>query len=169
MRWRALACALALVVAGCRSVPEGGEATPQVRRELLALPVVGGGRLPPARLQGKVVLVSFFATWCFPCLVELPTLEALQREYGPQGLQVVSVGMDLEGERVLGPFVELYRLPYPVVVADERMREGRSAFGLIPALPTTFLLDREGQVAVAWQGTASAEALTEAVQKLLKR
>lgn len=166
-----LACALVLAVAGCRSVPEasGGAGVAALRRELLALPVVGGGRLAPEQLRGKVVLVSFLATWCFPCLVELPTLEALQREYGPRGLQVVSVGMDLEGERVLGPFAELYRLPYPVVVADERVREGQSAFGLIPALPTTFLLDREGQVAAAWQGTASPDALTEAVQRLLER
>jgi thiol-disulfide isomerase/thioredoxin len=166
----ALGCALVLLLAGCGSVPEQPEASgpsPYVRS--LLLPAVGPTPYEWRRLKGSVVMVAFFATWCFPCLAELPTLEALQKEHGPQGFQVVLVGLDLEGERVLTPFAEQYALNFPVLVSNEDMQQGRSAFGLIPALPTTFLLDREGRVAGAWKGMASHEDMSKAVQTLLRR
>jgi len=172
MRRTALAwgCAVVLALAGCRTVPEEtGPGPSAYLRELMMLPSVGPTPHDWRRLPGRVVLVSFFATWCFPCLAELPTLEALQKEYGPQGFQVVLVGLDLEGTRVLEPFADQYALNFPVLVSDERMQRGRSAFGLIPALPSTFLLDKEGRVAGAWKGMAGHEDLSRVVEKLLRR
>ena len=163
-----LGCALVLTLAGCRRVPEQPEGPSPYLGSLL-LPAVGPTPYEWRRLNGSVVMVAFFATWCFPCLAELPTLEALQKEHGPQGFQVVLVGLDLEGERVLGPFAEQYALNFPVLVSTEDMQQGRSAFGLIPALPATFLLDREGRVAGAWKGMASHEDMSKAVQTLLRR
>jgi len=167
----ALGCAVVLALAGCRTVPEGRQAGtgPSEYLRALRLPAVGPTPYEWRRLSGQVVLVSFFATWCFPCLAELPTLEALQKEHGPQGFQVLLVGMDLEGPRVLQPFAEQYALNFPVLVSDEGMQQGRSAFGLIPALPSTFLLDKEGRVAGAWQGMAGHEDMSRAVRKLLRR
>jgi thiol-disulfide isomerase/thioredoxin len=173
MRRTALAvgCALVLALAGCRTVPEepgrGAGVSPYLRA--LALPSVGPTPLDWNRLPGRVVMVSFFATWCFLCLAELPTPEALQKEYGPQGFQVVLVGLDLDGTKVLEPFAEQYALNFPVLVSDENMQQGRSAFGLIPALPCTFLLDKEGQVAGAWKGMAGYSDVSRAVEKLLRR
>ncbi|HYO54108.1 TlpA disulfide reductase family protein [Archangium sp.] len=173
MRRAALAvgCAVVLALAGCRRVPEepgrGSGPSPYLRS--LVLPSVGPTPYDWRRLPGRVVLVSFFATWCFPCLAELPTLEALQKEYGSQGFQVVLVGLDLEGTRVLEPFADQYALNFPVLVSDEHTQQGRSAFGLIPSLPTTFLLDKEGQVAGAWQGVAGHADVARAVEKLLRR
>jgi thiol-disulfide isomerase/thioredoxin len=165
----ALACAVVLSMAACRSTPEVVEAPGSGFLGALALPSVGPRRLNPAELPGKVVLVSFMATWCFPCLVEIPTLEALQRDYGPRGFQVVAVGMDLEGERVLAPFVEHYGLNYPVLLADERMILGQSVFGPIREMPTTVILDRQGRAVAAWHGVAGHEAAAEAIEKTLKR
>jgi thiol-disulfide isomerase/thioredoxin len=169
---RALACAAVLALAGCRSAPE---ARPEVvlddaafLRQLRSLPAVGPA-VQGVRLTGNVVLVSFFATWCFPCIAELPTLQALQRDHGPRGFQVVGVGMDLEGQKVLEPFAYQMELNYPVLLADQRMLDGQSAFGPIRALPTSFLLDREGRALGAWQGVAPHEALSEAIEKALKR
>jgi thiol-disulfide isomerase/thioredoxin len=167
--WRALACALLLGLAACRSAPKAVEAPNDGFLRALALPAVGAQRIGPAELSGQVVLVSFFATWCFPCMAEIPMLEALQREYGPRGFRVVAVGMDLEGARVLAPFAEHYGLNYPVLVADERIRSGQSAFGPIGALPTAFILDREGRAVGAWQGVAGHEALARAIEKVLGR
>lgn len=164
----ALGWAGVLAMAGCRTVPEAEPGPSPYLRELV-LPSVGPTPYAWRQLSGRVVMVSFFATWCFPCLAELPTLEALQKEYGPQGFQVVLVGLDLEGERVLGPFADQYALNFPVLVSNERLQQGRSAFGLIPALPTTFLLDREGRVAGAWKGMAGHEDVSQAVRKLLRR
>lgn len=170
MRGAALACAALLALAGCRSAPEARPLDDAAfQRELLALRAVGPAAELGRTLPGNVVLVSFFATWCFPCVAELPTLQALQREYGARGFRLVGVGMDLEGEKVLEPFAYSMELNYPVLLADERMREGRSAFGAIRALPTTFLLDREGRVLGAWQGMAPHEAVAQAIEKALAR
>jgi thiol-disulfide isomerase/thioredoxin len=166
---RALVCALVLGLAGCRSTPEAVEAPGSGFLGALALPTVGAQRLGPAELSGQVVLVSFFATWCFPCVAEIPTLEALQRDYGPRGFRVVAVGMDLEGARVLEPFAEHYQLNYPVLVADERIIAGQSVFGPIRALPTTVILDREGRAVAAWQGVAGHEDVSKAIEKQLGR
>jgi thiol-disulfide isomerase/thioredoxin len=166
---RVLACALLLGLAACRSTPEFVEAPGGGFLAALALPAVGQRPLAPADLSGQVVLVSFFATWCFPCMAEIPTLQALQRDYGPRGLRVVAVGMDLEGAKVLGPFVEHYGLNYPVLLADERIIAGQSVFGPIRALPTTVILDREGRAVAAWQGVGGHEDVAKAIEKTLGR
>lgn len=173
MRRGALAavCAVALGLAGCSHLPMQPESPPGPSPYLraLLLPSVGPTPYDWRRLTGRVVLVSFFATWSFPSLTELPVFSALQQEYGARDFQVVLVGLEVQGARMLEPFAQEYALPYPVLVSDERMQKGGSAFGLIPALPATFLLDREGQVAGAWQGTAGHAALAKAVETLLKR
>jgi thiol-disulfide isomerase/thioredoxin len=137
--------------------------------DALALPSVGPTPYDFRRLSGKVVLVSFFATWCFPCLAEMPTLEALQKEYGAKGFQVVAVGMDLDEAKVLAPFADNYALRYPVLVSDESMRAGESAFGPIRALPSTVLLDKRGRAVAAWQGVEGHTEVAKAIEKLLKQ
>ncbi|WP_367303411.1 TlpA family protein disulfide reductase [Corallococcus exiguus] len=173
VRRRALLCAVALgaltltgSVAGCR---HGGpvDAGPAFYRALW-LPSVGPTRYDPRQLTGKVVLVSFMATWCFPCLADQPSLKHLQETYGPQGFQVVAVGMDIDEGRVLGPFANHYAFPYPVLLSDERMRAGESAFGRIRALPSTVLLDRHGRAVAAWQGIEGQADVAKAIEKLLK-
>lgn len=172
---RVLACAVLLALAGCRSTPEASRAgAPRFddaafQRDLLMLRPVGPAAELARTIPGNVVLVSFFATWCFPCLAEVPTLQALQRDYGDQGVRVVAVGMDLEGAKVLEPFAYTMEVNYPVLIADERISEGRSAFGPIRELPTTFVLDRDGKALGAWQGVAPHKAVAEAIERALKR
>ncbi|SEK82077.1 Thiol-disulfide isomerase or thioredoxin [Stigmatella aurantiaca] len=166
---RALTCALLLALGACRSTPSPVEAPGNGFLNALVLPAVGPVPYRPRALSGKVVLVSFFATWCFPCVAEVPTLQALQRDHGPAGLQVVAVGMDLEGRRVLGPYADQAALNYPMLLADEYLRSGRSAFGHIGALPMTVLLDRDGRAVSAWQGMSAHGELEKTLRKLLKR
>jgi peroxiredoxin len=156
---------LALLLGACAS---SEPQAPPRRGHLQAL-----AQLPPmnavsAPLQGHVVLVAFVATWCMPCLAQLPGLSKLQRELGPRGLSTVAVGMDLEGEEVLAPFADYHALPYPLVAADERVHAGDSPFGKVGALPTFFLLDRRGEVVAAWEGMAAQSALEKTVREALK-
>jgi thiol-disulfide isomerase/thioredoxin len=169
VRRAVLACVVLGALAGCKSAPEAVEAPGAGFLGALELPAVGPRQQAAVELSGRVVLVNFMATWCFPCVAELPTLEALQREYGPQGFQVVAVGMDLEGAKVLAPFAEHYELRFPVLVADERIRSGQSPFGPIGALPTSFILDRQGRAVGAWQGVAGHEDVAKAIEKVLGR
>ncbi len=130
---------------------------------------MGPAPFDPRTLRGKVVLVSFFATWCFPCLAELPVLEKLQREHAQKGFTVVMVGMDLEGAKVLRPFAEEYALPYPMLVADDWLRSGQSAFGQVRALPTVVLFNRDGEVVIAYQGVAAPAKLLSLVDREVAR
>ncbi|WP_224248186.1 TlpA disulfide reductase family protein [Hyalangium gracile] len=163
-----LTAVLMLSLAGCKSTPEAVEAPGDGFLGALVLPAVGPQRMAARELSGRVVLVNFLATWCFPCVAELPSLEALQRDYGPQGFQVVGVGMDLEGEKVLAPFADHYELRFPVLIADEHIRSGQSPFGMIGALPTSVILDRQGRAVAAWQGVAGHEVMARAIEKTLR-
>lgn len=121
-----------------------------------------------AALRGEVVLVYFFSTWCFPCLVEMKTLTTLQQENESKGFHVVAVGMDLEGAKVLKPFAESAQAPYPILIADDTVRRGESPYGLIRSLPTSYLLDRQGHVAAAYEGPADPTALQSLVGELVR-
>lgn len=159
---------LLVLLGGCRSTPEpiGPKRLTPFKGSLTHLQLVGPTPMPA--LRERVVLVNFLATWCFPCLVELPALEGLQKKYAERGFTVVAVGMDLEGAKVLRPFADHYRLPFPVLVATEEMTRGESPYGVIPALPTSFLLDRDGEVKIAWAGVAKPEEIADQIEKALR-
>lgn len=144
-------------------------ADPDVKKlPLLDLPWVGPERYEPSMLQGRVVLLHFTATWCFPCLSELPSLEALQKKYGARGFQVIAIGMDIEEKKVLEPFAYHYRMPFPILVADDRYRNGETRFGRIISLPAYALYGKDGVAVAAWQGPAPFDKLEEAVLSALR-
>jgi peroxiredoxin len=165
--WLIGIAALLLALAACPGAQQ--RPSPQRRGPYdLALPTARGDFYSLEQARGKVLLVYFLATWCFPCNVEIPVLESLQRDFGPQGFQVVGVGMDLERRQVLEPFAESYGLGFPLLIADNEVRAGRSAFGEITQLPTTFVLDRQGKVAAAYTGPANPKGLRELVADLVE-
>ncbi|MGI5862747.1 MAG: TlpA family protein disulfide reductase [Myxococcales bacterium] len=160
-----VALALAAACPAAKPTPTSARRSPYE----VGLPTAQGDFYSLEQLRGRVALITFFATWCFPCMLEVPNFEALQRDFGDRGFQVVGVGMDLEGRRVLEPFVESYGVNYPVLVADDQVRAGRSPFGAIKQLPTTYLLDREGKVAAAYTGPANPQGLRELVARLVEQ
>jgi len=112
-----------------------------------------------ARLKGKVVLLNFWATWCAPCVYELPTLDKLQGELGGEKFEVVAVSVDLRGMAKVGPFWQEKGYKHLAIRLDQRGTMMR-AFGT-RGLPTTFLVDHEGNVVGYLEGHAdwaSAEA-----------
>ena len=160
----ALLLAAAVAIAGCAHAPKGPPGA-ELQAALAELPEINQA---PRQLRGRPVLVQFFATWCFPCLAAFPALGEIARKDAPRGLEVIAVGMDLEGASVLGPFVAHYQPEFPVLAADEDLREGRTAFGHLAELPITFVLDAQGNVSTAFSGVATAEQLQERVEPVLK-
>jgi thiol-disulfide isomerase/thioredoxin len=114
-----------------------------------------------------VVLVNFFATWCFPCIGVLGLLQQFQSKYGDRGFVVLAVGMDLEGPEVLEPFVTQYQLFFPVLVADERMRRGETPIGPITSLPRTVLFGKDGRLIAAFAGVPVPGELEELIARSL--
>jgi len=105
------------------------------------LPSLAGGEVDLASHRGKVVLLNFWATWCPPCVAEMPSLERLHRALGPEGLAVVTVSTD-EDEEVLREFVAELGLTLPVLL-DPGGRVAAGAYRTT-GYPETFVLDRSG-------------------------
>lgn len=99
-------------------------------------------------LRGKVVYLDFWASWCGPCRVSFPLLDELRRDLGPQGFEVLAVGVD-EFEKDAIRFVREFPVSYPVVLDATGETPGR--YGIL-GMPTGFLLDRKGVIRLMHQG-----------------
>ncbi len=156
--------ALALSL-GCAHAPP----SPDVDPHELSLPDLQGRPVSLAGFSGKVLLVNFFATWCFPCLGEIPLLVELQTKCGADGLQVVGIGLDREAEVVLQPFADFYHLNYPVLVGADRFADPGLPLGPVHTLPTTVLISRDGKVLARWEGMLPRPALDALVDRALRK
>ncbi len=105
-----------------------------------------------AAFQGRVVLLNFWATWCAPCIREMPSLDRLQAKLKGEGLVVVAVSEDFAGLDLVGPFFERLKLENLAIFLDSDGALSK-AFG-IAGLPTTLLIDREGRVVGGLEGPA---------------
>jgi len=91
--------------------------------------------------KGKVVLLNFWATWCGPCRVEMPSMEVLYQEFKKDGFEVLAISSDHQGSIITRPFVEAQALTFPILHdADYRV----SGIYGIRTLPMSYLVDRQG-------------------------
>jgi thiol-disulfide isomerase/thioredoxin len=105
-----------------------------------------------ADFEGRVVLLNFWATWCSPCIREMPALDNLQAALGDRGLSVIAVSIDGGGIEVIPPFAKRLGLRHMGLYHDAKGALFR-AFG-VSGLPTTFLIDRDGGIIGAYVGPA---------------
>ena len=115
--------------------------------------------------KGKVVLLDFWATWCGPCAMEIPWFVEMQRRQKDKGFAVLGVSMDDDGWNAVKPFVSSLGVNYRIVMGND---ETAQLYGGVDALPTTFLIDREGRIAAVHVGLASRKEIEDGVQQLLE-
>ena len=115
-------------------------------------------------LRGKAVLVNFWATWCEPCKIEMPSLVDLQKKYGPQGLQIVGVAMDDADDKEISTFAHKMGVNYMVLRGTEKVGD---LYGGIDRLPMTYYLDRSGKVVDETMGMAGEATLEDAIKRAL--
>lgn len=121
-----------------------------------------GQTLDPAEWKGKVVILNFWATWCTPCRYEIPELSELQKRF--QGsLQVVGLSVDDSPPAQVQDFVKKIGFDYPVAIASEKLQD---KFGGILALPTSFIINRQGRVVQKHTGLVSADYYTQEISYL---
>jgi len=115
--------------------------------------------------KGKVVILDFWATWCGPCRIEIPWFTDLERNKKDKGFEVLGVSMDDEGWETVKPFLSEVGVNYRVVMGNDSTAQ---AYGGVDALPTTFLIDRDGKIAAVHVGLANKKDIVDGVEKLLQ-
>ena len=114
--------------------------------------------------HGKVLILDFWATWCAPCRVEIPHFVELQKQYGDKGLTVIGVSLDEQGQEVVKKFVKRLGVNYAIVMGNEKVVE---AYGGIDAIPTTFVIDRQGRIVSPHMGYDDKKVFEKEIQSLL--
>ncbi len=146
--------------AGFARTDDAGEFGPLILRDL------DGSRTSLASLRGKVVVLNFWATWCKPCIEELPLLADLAERYGDRGLVVVAASVDDASSRSDIARVAA-ALPDSMKVWIGATLEDMERLELGMAVPVTVVLDRKGEVAERQRGSLTRGAIDKTIERLL--
>jgi thiol-disulfide isomerase/thioredoxin len=129
-------------------------------------PDVNDNMLAISAWRGKVLVINFWATWCAPCLQEIPEFMKLQAEYQDRGLQFVGVAID--EKQPVQAYLQKVGINYPVMVAgDAGIALSQQLGNVINAVPFTLMVNKSGQVVHRQPGELSNEQILEYVQPLL--
>lgn len=123
-----------------------------------------GHDVSSGQFKGKVVVVDFWATWCGPCVMEIPGYIEMQKKYGPGGLVIVGVSLDQKGPAHVKKFAVAKGMNYTIVMGDDVVVE---AFGGVEAIPTTFLINREGKIVHRKTGAMAHDEYEKLVKQAL--
>ena len=158
--------------AGCSSEPRAAKAASPVKPDKDRKPApeftlkdADGKTVHLEDYKGKVVLLDFFATWCGPCKIEIPWFMELERKNKDRGFSVLGVSMDDEGWEVVKPFLADLGVNYRVVIGNDATAQ---IYGGVDALPTTFLIDRNGKIAAVHIGLTSRKVFEDGIEQLLQ-
>ncbi len=116
-----------------------------------------------ADFRGKVVVLDFWATWCAPCVKEIPHFIELYKEYKEQDFMMLGVSVD-NGTRVVESFARKHQVNYPILMADSEVRQ---AYGGIPSIPTTFVIDKTGRIQRQYIGYRDKSVFEADIRALL--
>jgi peroxiredoxin len=129
---------------------------------------VDGNLVTSAQFKGKVVVLDFWATWCPPCKSEIPGYVGLQKKYAADGLVIVGISTDEDGPKrqaTVKDFMAAYRINYTIVMTDGDVE---NAFGGIDAIPTTFIIDRDGRIRFRKVGAMPEEEFEKQILAVLR-
>lgn len=122
---------------------------------------INGNKVNLKSYQGKWVVVNYWATWCPPCIVEMPELQSFHDEHVNKDAMVIGINTELIGKQQLRSFLEDYFITYPIVKSKPTQQ---SELGLIPGLPTTFLVTPEGEVVARQVGPVTRDMIEQFMQ-----
>jgi len=107
------------------------------------LPDLAGGKVSLTSLKGRVVVLDFWATWCGPCLKEIPDYAEFWHKNQGRGVEVIGVVFDSGEPQEIQDFVRENRIPYRQLLGDDKLQD---IFGANQGFPTTFVIDGQGTI-----------------------
>ena len=154
----AILLGLSLLLAACGAGPgDGGVRVGEVI-PAFELPALGGEEVSSSSYLGKPVVLNFWATWCGPCVKEIPTLKAIHRD---SPAHVVTIAIDAQGESIVRPFVEKHGIEYPVLIGDTELFRRFNGRGV----PYTLILDASLKVVTVHHGYVSLRSIERELRR----
>ncbi|MYJ55418.1 MAG: TlpA family protein disulfide reductase, partial [Rhodothermaceae bacterium] len=129
-----------------------------------ALKTLEGDSLQLSSLKGRTVLLNFWATWCTPCLQEMPMLAQLHREWEEHGVTVLGISLDYGDTEIITHYTNRLGIPYPILLGSDAVA---TAYRVI-ALPATYVIDVDGMITNHITGLVNMEELEATLKTQLK-
>jgi thiol-disulfide isomerase/thioredoxin len=161
----ALATALVLATAAALVAKPSKSGPPAVGEPVqIKFNAVNGGKVDLASMKGKVVLIDFWATWCGPCVAEIPNVTATYNKLHDKGFEIVGISLD-QNRAALTKFIKEKEMPWPQYFDGKGWEnEISTSFG-IRSIPAMWLIDKEGKLV----STNARRNLEAEVEKLLAK
>jgi cytochrome c biogenesis protein CcmG/thiol:disulfide interchange protein DsbE len=159
--------ALAAMLASCAREEKVETAPSEPRKAApdFALKDINGSTVKLSDYKGKVVLLNFWATWCAPCKVEIPWFIGFETQYKDRNFAVLGVSLDDDGWDSLKPYLNQHKMNYKVLLGNDDVSK---SYGDVDSLPTTFIIDRRGNIASTHMGLVSKNIYEDEIKKLLR-
>ena len=163
---RFAACLLVLAVCIACNPPEQEALTGVPVRPApdFTLKTLEGDSLQLSALNGRTVLLNFWATWCTPCLQEMPLLAQLHRKWEARGVTVLGISLDYGDTEIITHYTNRLGIPYPILLGSDAVA---TAYKVI-ALPATYVIDADGMITNHITGLVNIEELEAALNSQLK-
>lgn len=131
-----------------------------------SLPDVHGQRRHTSEWQGKILIINFWATWCPPCVKEMPLFVQMQEKYGAQGVQFIGIGIDRV--EAIEAFIKRMEVNYPILIGEqEAVAVSESLGNAQGGLPFTVIVDRTGRITQHQLGEVKEKYLEAVITELL--
>jgi len=170
--WAVVALAALLIWTGLPGVfvvsaaePAVCDPNPKPANFNFTLKDMNGKPVKLSSFKGRVVLLDFWATWCGPCKLEIPGFVKLETKYHDKGLSVIGVSVD-DKAPLLPPFAKQFKMNYPVLVGLGE-QSFQDAYGPLWAVPTTFVIGRDGTICKKHEGISSLSEFEKEIKALL--
>jgi thiol-disulfide isomerase/thioredoxin len=133
-----------------------------------SLPDLTGKQRSIKEWSGKVLVINFWATWCPPCLKEMPEFEAMHQEFGKKGLQFIGIALD--DPEPVKEFIASKKITYPILIGqDQGTKIAHDLGNVVNTVPFTVIVNQQRHIVKSHMGTLTRDELLEIASPLMKR